>query len=158
MKSISPIIWVLCFSLFACGDNEPEPNPCPEPKYEELKDNFSESEFENAIIGTWKSAYEHPDDANVIFLNIDCQNIAQISIRENDANEDFKGDLTVEYLRPTTPGMVTLAKLIVTTKEEEIVLSRVWFGLNNFISIPPEGELYLRNMGSPSATLKREVN
>ena len=158
MKSISPIIWVVCFSLFACCENESDPDPCPEPEFVELRDNFSEAEFENAIIGTWESAYEHPDNANVIFLRIDCNKHTEITIRENNVNKNFEGDLTVEYLRPTSPEMVNLAKLIINTKEEEIVLSCVWFGLNNFISIPPEGELYLRNMGAPSATLERKVD
>jgi hypothetical protein len=158
MKSIELIILVLCFSLFACCENEPDPEPCPEPEFVELRDNFSEAEFENAIIGTWISVYEHPENANVIFMSIDCNKKTEITIRENNISEEFKGDLTIEYLRPTSPEMVTLAKLTINMKEDQIELSRVWFGLNNFISIPPEGELYLRNLGSPSATLQREVD
>ncbi len=146
----------LSLIMVSC-ETEPDPDPCPEPVLMELRDNFSEDEFENAIIGAWKSAYEHPDNANVMYLSIDCEKKAEITIEENGSSEHFIGDLTVEYLRPTSSGMVTLAKLIITSKEEEIELSRVWFGLNNFIAIPPEGELYLRNMGSPSATLQWEV-
>lgn len=151
MKSISPIIWVLCFSLFACGENEPAPNPCPEPEYEELKDNFSEVEFENAIIGTWTSAFEWEDNVNVMFLKIDCENNAEIILEGNGQIESYVGELTVEYHRPASPGNITLAILIITSEDDEIVLSDVSFGGNNMISAE---NLYLLNHSPPFATLE----
>jgi hypothetical protein len=158
MKSIAYSFCFLLFTILLGCNNEPDPDPCPEPELVELRENFSEAEFENAIIGTWISVYEHPENAIVIFMSIDCYKKTEITIRENNISEQFKGDLTIEYLRPTSPEMVTLAKLTINMKEDQIELSRVWFGLNNFISIPPEGELYLRNLGSPSATLQRDVD
>lgn len=137
-------------------NNEPDPDsdPCPEPELVELRENFSESEFENAIIGTWKSAFEWEDNVNVMFLKIDCENNAEIHLEENGHSEIYIGDLTVEYPRPTSPTRTTRAKLIIKTKDEEIVLSDVGFGKNNMISAE---NLYLRNYGTPHATLEWAV-
>jgi len=140
--------------LTGCN-NEPEPVPdpdsCPEPVLVEFRENFSETEFENAIIGTWKSAFEWEDNVNVMFLKIDCENKVEIRIEENSLVESYVGDLTVEYVFPVGPGYVTRAKLIITTKNEEIILSDMGFGKNNMISAE---NLYLRNYDTPHATLE----
>ena len=134
---------------------DPEPDPCPEPELVELGSNFSEAEFENAIIGIWNTAYEREGRTNVIFLCVNDDNIAKITIEENGASETFIGNLTVEYHRPTSPHRVTLAKVKISSNDEEIVLSDVVFDITNFL--PDDGTLYLRNTRSPYATLKREV-
>lgn len=140
--------------LTGCN-NEPDPDPCPEPNLVELRENFSEAEFENAIIGTWKSAFEWEDNVNVKFLKIDCEKNAEIHLEENGQSEIYVGDLSVQYVRPIGPGYVTRAQLIITTKDEEIVLSDVGFGKNNMISAE---NLYLRNYDSPHATLEWGVD
>jgi hypothetical protein len=117
----------------------------------ELRENFSEDEFENAIIGTWRSAFEWEDNVNVIFLKIDCENKAEIHIDEDGLMESYLGDLSIEYPRPTSPTRTTRAKLIIKTTSEEIVLSDVGFGKNNMISAE---NLYLRNYDSPQSTLE----
>ena len=142
----------LLISIILLGcNNEPDPDPCPEPVLVELRENFSEAEFENAIIGTWVSALESEDRTNVRFLKIDCENNVEITIQKNGLSKSYVGDLTVEYLRPPGPGNVTRAKFIITTKVEEIVLSDVEFGRNNFL---PYENRYLRNYVSPYATLE----
>lgn len=131
-----------------CND---DPDPCPDPEPVDLRQNFSEDEFEHAIIGTWTSAYKHPHDASVMYLRIDCEKRVKMHIEENDVSVSYVGDLTVEYLRPTSPDDVTLAKMIITTKNEVIILSDVMFARNNAISAE---KLYLRNLSSPYATLE----
>ena len=154
MKSISSSICFLLFIIYSGCNNKDDLHPCPKPVLVELRGNFSEDEFENAIIGTWQSALESEDRTHVRFLKIDCEKNVEITIVENGLSESYIGDLFVEYLRPTSPSMITRAKLIITTKVEEIVLSDVQFGRNNFL---PYDNLYLRNYLSPYATLEWAV-
>jgi hypothetical protein len=136
--------------LTGCN-NEPDPDPCPEPELVELRENFSDAEFENAIIGTWKSAFEWEDNVNVMFLKIDCENNTEIHLEENGQSKIYVGDLNIQYVRPIGTGYVTRTQIIINTKDEEIILSDVGFGKNNMISAE---NLYLRNYGSPHATLE----
>ena len=78
MKSIKFTICIFCSLLCICCNNDPD--PCPVPELVELRENFSEEEFENAIIGTWISAHENTEWVNVMFLKIDCENNVRICI------------------------------------------------------------------------------
>jgi len=106
MKSIAISICILSWFICTCCNSEP--NPINDQI--ELRSDFSESEFQNAIIGTWNSVYEKEGEANVIFLSINKEGKATLSIEENGISDDFEGNLMIEFLRPTSTGIVTLAK------------------------------------------------
>ncbi|MEN8251866.1 MAG: hypothetical protein ABFS32_23295 [Bacteroidota bacterium] len=142
-------IYFLSLVLITCCNSESSPIG-----QEVLRSDFSEAEFENAIIGIWNSVYIKEGEANVVFLCITEEKTATLTIEESMVTDTHEGNVTIEFLRPTSPGVITLAKLIITTHNGEIVLSRVNIGLHN--ALPDDGSLYLRIEESPYGVLEKD--
>ncbi|MFA9391505.1 MAG: hypothetical protein ACERKD_16970 [Prolixibacteraceae bacterium] len=119
----------------------------------ELKENFSDSEFKEAIIGKWQSIFEHEGQENVIYLELSNQNKAKITIEKESKQNKYEGDYKVSYLRPPDEGMVTLAEITILTSNDTLVLSRVNFGLHNYF--PAERGPFLRIDQSPYGVMER---
>ena len=119
----------------------------------ELRDNLSSTEFTNAIIGEWQSVFENEAHENVIYLKLDKQGKAKITIVKDGAETEYSGDYTVGFMREPSEGSVTLANINISTSGNEIVLSRVNFGLHN--AFPADSGLYLRIDEPPYGVLQR---
>lgn len=145
--SIFGIFAVLITSLFC--NKEPtsgDPNI-------ELRSDFSEFEFNQALIGEWESVYDVPSAENVQYLKLTEQGKATLILKKENTETEYKGNYTTDFLRPPTEGMVTFAELTISTSTDTIILSRLNFGYNN--AFPIESGLYLRIERSPYGTLKR---
>ena len=141
-------IYLFGLIICLCCNNEPISTKV------ELRSDFSESEFKNAIIGKWKSVYEITGEENVIYLELSEQGKVELILEKNSVRKEFVGNYSVDFLRPPSEGKVTFAELTITTSNGDmIILSRVNFGLHNAM---PEGSgFFLRIDESPFGVLKR---
>lgn len=144
MKRIEFILIILIFSLDCCRTPT-------EVNQTELREGLSESEFRAAILGKWESVFEHPGKQNVAYLELTCQGKAKITITHDGNKKEYKGGYSITFLRPPTEGMVTLAELTIKTSNENIILSRVNFGLHNAV---PFDEYLLRIEKEPYGVLR----
>ena len=120
---------------------------------ENLRSDYSRSEFKSAIIGDWQSVFLSEGHVNVIYLKFNRLGKAKISLQDEDTVEDFKGDYHIAFMRDPSPGTVTLAEITIESTQRTIVLSRVCFDLNNIYPTP--SGLHLRILESPYGTLSR---
>lgn len=119
----------------------------------ELKDNFSEQEFKNALVGVWQSAFEVAGQKNIKCLQINRDGKAKATISNQGETELYEGNYTVSFLRPPSAGEITLAKITIKAASGNLILSFVEFGLHN--GLPMSQELVLRINESPFGTMKR---
>ena len=108
------ILIVLIFS-FGCDKS---PNQIDQIEYRE---DLSESEFKEAIIGKWESVYETPGKANVDYLELTNYNNAKIIIKQDSSKKEYNGSYSIIFLRSPSEDMVTLAELTLKTSEENII-------------------------------------
>ena len=119
----------------------------------ELRSNFSETEFKNALIGEWKSVFENEEYENVIYLKFNIQGKSIIKIKKDNVENEYSGDYTVSFIREPAEGYITLAKISISCSDKEIVLSQVSFGLHN--AFHPDLGLFLRVDEPPYGVLER---
>ena len=119
----------------------------------ELREDFSEAEFKEAIIGKWQSVYEKPGQENVEYLELGQQGNAKAIIVQNDSRREFEGNYAVSFLRPPTKEVVTFAELTISMPGGDLKLSKVNFGLHN--AFPVESGLFLRIDEAPYGVLRR---
>lgn len=121
----------------------------------ELREGLSASEFKEAIIGKWQSVYEKPGKENVLYLELSRKGSAKIIIKKDSDKKEYEGNYSIDFLRPPSIGMVTLAELTIKTSKENIILSRVNFGLHN--AFPVEAGFLLRIDNEPYGVLKKII-
>lgn len=121
-----------------------------------LKENFSETEFKQAIIGKWKSVWKYPKKKNVSYLELNQNGKVKIIIEENGNLQEIKGTYNISFLRTPVKSMITLTKLTITTPEGNIILSRVNFGLHN--ALPYNSGPFLRIDEEPCGVLEKIMN
>jgi hypothetical protein len=119
----------------------------------ELKGNLSGAEFKEAIIGKWGSVFYYPDKENIEYLELDKNGNAKIIIEKDTDKKEFKGNYTINFLRPPAKSMITFAEIIIKTSGYEIVLSRVNFGMHN--GVPYKWGNLLRIDSEPPGVLLR---
>ncbi len=120
----------------------------------ELREDFSESEFKEAIIGKWESVFEIPGKQNIGYLELTRQGNAKIIIKQDGNKKEHKGSYSLTFLRPPMEGNVTLAELTIITSKESIILSRVNFGIHNAF---PAEVFFLRIDKEPYGVLQRMI-
>ena len=118
----------------------------------ELRDNFTEAEFKQAIIGEWQSVYEHTGEENVIFLALTDKKNATITISKESSEKTYSGTYTVSFLRPPSSEELTLAQITLKTTLSDIVLSRVNFSIHSAV----RGGPFLRIDVAPYGVLDRK--
>jgi len=149
MKTIKGTLYVFSIILcFCCNKESDKKNEAIE-----LRSNFSETEFKNALIGEWKSVFESAGNDNVIYLKFDNQGKTKITIEKDGVEKEYSGDYTVDFLREPAEENITLAKITISSFDKEIVLSRVSFGLHN--AFPADSGLFLRIKEPPFGVLER---
>ncbi|HAH23734.1 MAG TPA: hypothetical protein DCL77_08250 [Prolixibacteraceae bacterium] len=119
----------------------------------ELKDNFSELEFKEAIVGVWRSVFELEGERNIECLELNGQGKAKVTIVKQGVKEVFEGSYNVSFLRPVTDFEITFGEITITGENGNLVLSRINFGLHS-------GTLVFRGMvlridTSPYGTMNR---
>jgi uncharacterized membrane protein len=125
---------------------EPVVNPI------ELRNNFSEAEFKQAIIGEWKSVFENTGEENVISLSLTDKNNATITISKEGSEKTYNGTYSVSFLSPSSPERITFGEITIKTTSTDIVLSRVNFGLHSAV----RGGPFLRIDVAPHGVLERK--
>lgn len=141
--------YFICLLLCLCCNEDPNTSN----DKEKLRTDFSESEFKSAIIGKWQSVLTIDGQENVIYLELSEQGDAKISLKKESTVEEFQGKYSIGFIRPPSPGTVTLAEITITTPQRNIILSRVCFDMSN--AYPAPAGLLLRIMESPYGTLDR---
>ena len=121
----------------------------------ELRSDFSESEFKEAIIGEWQSVYEIKGEENIKYLELGEQGKVKLILEKDSIGIEYEGHYSVDFLRPPSEGMVTLAELTISTSKGSIILSHVNFGLHN--ALPAESGPFLRIDNSPYGVLKKAI-
>jgi hypothetical protein len=115
----------------------------------ELRSNFSETEFKNALIGEWRSVFEDTEYENVIYLKFDDQNKSTIILKKDDIEKEYSGNYVISFIKEPAKGNITIAKIIISSSKREIELSGVYFSEHNassvgsglFLEEPPYGVL-----------------
>jgi hypothetical protein len=149
MKIINGALFIFSIIICFCCTKETDKNN----ETIELRSNFSETEFKNALIGEWRSVFELAGNENVIYLKFDNQGKSRIIIEKDDVEKEYSGDYTVDFLREPAEENTTLAKISISSPYKEIVLSYVYFGLHN--AFPVDSGLFLRIEGPPYGVLDR---
>ncbi len=118
----------------------------------ELRDNFTEVEFKQAIIGEWQSVFQTTGQENVLYLALTDKNNATITISKEGSEKTYSGTYTVSFLRPPSPEEMTLAQITLKITSSDIVLSRVSFDLHSAV----RGGPFLRIGVVPYGVLDRK--
>lgn len=134
----------LCIS---CGKNPIEGSEI------ELREDLTEEEFRQAILGEWQSVYEIEGAGNVTYLNLGRENDIDITICKNSVEKKFSGEYSLSFMRTPVLGTVTLAEIDIQASDTLIVLSRINFGLHN--AVPIREVLFLRIDDAPYGVLDR---
>jgi hypothetical protein len=129
MKTINGVFIICSIILFYSCNKESDKTELSEPI--ELRSDFSANEFKNAIIGEWKSVFENPEYENVIYLEFDDQNNSRIILKKDDIEKKYSGNYVVTFMREPAEGNTTLAKIVISSSEKNVELSRVCFDLHN---------------------------
>ena len=149
MKTINCALFVFSIIFcFCCNKESDKKNEAIE-----LRSNFSETEFKNALIGEWRSVFELEGNENVIYLKFDNQDKARIIIEKDGIEKEYSGDYSVSFMLEPAEENTTLAKISISSSDKEIVLSQVYFGLHN--AFPADSGLFLRIGDSPHGVLER---
>ena len=151
-KTIHVIITLLFLSL-GC-DKTPNDNQAQQNQIE-LREDFSASEFKEAIVGKWHSVWERPGEEYVKYLELHQQGEAKIIISKDIDSKLSEGNYSINFLRPPATGNVTFAEITIATSNDTIILSRVNFGYHS--AFPMEGDLLLRIDEAPYGVLKRLI-
>lgn len=122
----------------------------------ELRENLSESEFKEALIGYWENQFEHQGKKNVEILDINSNDSAKIIITLDNMQNEYSGVYSIDLLRPYEEGKITLAKLTLKTDNDVLILINLNFGLHNAFSVN-EG-YFLRIDDEPYGVMKRKNN
>lgn len=124
----------------------------------ELKDNLDSGAFQKALVGSWSSVFSDKSRDFIRFLRIGTDGAASVTIQKrNGEQRSITGPYELSFVRPPSPGDVTLGNIaIVAPSGEKVVLTRVNFGLHNAV-LMKEGP-FLRIGGSPSGVLERVGN
>lgn len=157
MKTMNVIFLGISLILFFSCNKESDKNELDKKNEPlELRSNFSETEFKNALIGEWKSVFENPEYENVIYLKFDIQGKSIIKIKKDSVENEYSGDYNVSFIREPAEGNTTLAKIVFSSSEKNVELSRVCFDLHNGIhdASDPFGFL-LRIYDPPYGVLSR---
>jgi hypothetical protein len=154
MKTINSVLIVLSINLFFCCNKESDKNELDEKNEPiEIRSNFSETEFKNALIGEWRSVFENTEYENVIYLKFDSEGKSSIKTKMDNFVYECSGDYIVSFIREPAEGYITLAKISISCSNKEIELSRVYFGLHN--AFPVDSGLFLRIEEPPYGVLDR---
>lgn len=142
------IFSVICISLnYSCGNDSPEETEI------ELRDDLTEEEFKQAILGEWQSVFELEGAENVVYLNLGQGNEVDITLWKNSVEKEFSGEYSLSFMRTPVLGVVTLAEMDIQAFDTLIVLSRINFGLHN--ALPSSERLFLRIDDAPYGLLSR---
>ena len=125
---------------------EPVANPI------ELRDNFTEAEFKQAIIGEWQSVYQLTEQENVLCLTLTDKNNATIILSKEGNEKTYSGTYNVSFLRPPSSEEMTLGQITIKTTSSDIALKRVNFSLHSAV----RGGPFLRIDVSPYGVLERK--
>lgn len=118
-----------------------------------LRDDLTESEFKEAIIGHWKNQFEISGKQNVETLDISSKGTARVVIIKNNIQNRYSGKYTVNFLRSCEENTVTLAEIVISIHDENLVLSRVNFGSHN--ALGSGDEYFLRIDNEPFGVMKK---
>ena len=152
MKKINYIIILsVLISLIGC-DKESDSDTETDSKIIELKEDFNADEFKEAIIGKWQSVFEHSEYDNVIYLELNANSEAKITLDKDNVRNDYQGNYAIDFIRQPIEGNVTLGEITITTQNKTIKLLRVNFGLHNAM---PMDSMYLRIDEVPYGVLDR---
>jgi hypothetical protein len=152
MKTFNYLIILFVFiSLIGCN-KESDSDARTESKIIDLKENFSADEFKEAIIGKWQSVFEHAGKENVIYLELNDKNEAKITLKKDNASNNYQGDYIVDFSRQPMEDYLTLGEITISTQNKIIKLSRVNFGLHSAVH---GDSMYLRIDESPYGVLDR---
>ncbi len=122
----------------------------------ELRDNLSEAEFRDALIGTWFSVWERPDVWNVTDLNILRNGIAFITMQKDGEEKKSVGRYQILFLQPPQKDKTTYADFILKTERGNIRLHKLYSGLHNGVLI--DDEPFLRIEREPYGVLKKRYS
>lgn len=154
MKKMNIIFLGISLILFFSCNNESDKNELDKKNEPiELRSNFSETEFKNALIGEWKSVFENKEYKNVVYLSFNIQGKSIMKTKNDNVENGYSGDYKVSFIREPAEGYITLAKISITCSDKEIVLSQVFFGLHN--AFHPDSGLFLRIDEPPYGVLQR---
>lgn len=144
MKILKAIFFVSSIILIFCCCNKESDNSESDNKNEpiELRFNFSETEFNNVLIGEWQSVFENAGKENVIYLKFDNQGKAEITIDKDGVEQEYSGDFMVDFMQEPAEENTTQAIIIISSSTKDIVLSRAYFGFHNAFLI--DSGLFLR--------------
>ena len=118
----------------------------------ELRDNFTEAEFKQAIIGEWQSVYQLSEQENVLYLTLTDKNNATITISKEGNEKTYSGTYSVSFLRAPSSEEMTLGQITIKTTSSDIVLTRVNFSLHSAV----RGGPFLKIDVSPYGVLERK--
>ena len=154
MKKIRFIIILsVLISLIGCdSDKESVSDTKKDVEIIELREDFNAEEFKEAIIGKWQSVFEQSGFENVIYLELNANGNAKITLDKDSVSNDYQGDYTIDFTRQPMKGSVTFGEITISTQNKIIKLSRVNFGLHNAM---PADSMYLRIDESPHGVLDR---
>lgn len=138
--------------LFFLACNKERLAQVPKADLIELRDNFTEAEFKQAIIGEWQSVYEHTGEENVLFLALTDKNNAKVIISKEGSEKTYSGNYSVSFLRPPSSEEITLGEITIKTTSSDIVLSRVSFSFHSAV----RGGPFLRIGVTPYGVLERK--
>ncbi len=154
MKKINYfIILSVLISLIGCDkESDSDTDTKTDSEIIELTEDFNADEFKEALIGKWQSVFEHSEYENVIYLELNADGEAKITLDKDNVSNDYRGDYTIDFTRQPMEGNVTLGEITISTQNKIIKLSRVNFGLHNAM---PADSMYLRIDESPYGVLNR---
>jgi hypothetical protein len=119
-----------------------------------LRSNLSAQEFAAALRGRWESVFALPGSTNIVHAEFRADDTAVVVVAASDAVRTNTGPYRLEFERPPSSNMVTLARITMQGKQGEWVLLRVNFGLHNGVH---ERRLLLRIDGNPHGALDRAL-
>ena len=119
-----------------------------------IREDLTETEFKEAIIGHWENQFEVSGKKNVETLDISRKGTAKVVISKGGIKDEYSGNYLVNLLRPYEKGTVTLAELIIKINDDSLVLSNLNFGFHNAFGVD-EG-YFLRIDDEPYGVMKRK--
>lgn len=150
MKDFAFLIFGGLLFFIACNKETIVQEPVVDPI--ELRDNFTEAEFKQAIIGEWQSVYQMTGQENVLYLALTDKNNATVTISKEGSEKTYSGTYSVSFLRPPSSEEVTLGYITIKTTSSDIVLSRVHFSIHSAV----RGGPFLKIDVAPYGVLDRK--
>ena len=157
---------ILAIVLFAvlssgCTSNHPEHKldgrrDCSDSAHATIRENLSEQEFANALIGKWETVFAHPSGHNIQAADFRANGTATLVITKDKSKETKTGTYRVQFERKPDPHMITFGRIVIETTPGQLVLSRVNFGSHNGVLFPDANSSpFLRIDKEPYGVLKK---